>query len=143
MRELILDVPKNNRPSYLRIADAMRSAIREGQLKAGEFLPSSRSLSESLGVHRHTIMSAMEELIAEGWLVAKEKQGYLVSETLPSRFYEPKKNRGARRSYPVSDFRIVRTDGAGEYSWPEPGEFKYSFKSGLADLRLFPRDEFR
>lgn len=144
MRELNLELPPSGRPSYLRIAEALRTAIRDRQIEAGEFLPSSRQLSDRLGVHRHTIMAAMEELIAEGWLVAQPKQGYCVSETLPSRFYEPLTEGKRKRAYPIPEFRLVRRGGLDEGSaWQQRESFPYNFQSGLADLRLFPRDEFR
>ena len=55
MRELILSIPDDARPGYLRIAEGLRSAIQKGTVKPGERLPSTRVLAESLGVHRHKI----------------------------------------------------------------------------------------
>src|SRR6201999_3621386 len=54
MLDLVLTVPQDPRPGYLRIAEALRSAIQGGQAKPGERLPSSRTLAVMLGVHRHT-----------------------------------------------------------------------------------------
>lgn len=53
-----------------QLAEALRSAISRGELAAGERLPSTRTLAESLGVSRGTVTEAYEQLIAEGCLDA-------------------------------------------------------------------------
>lgn len=54
-----------------QLADALRSAITKGELKAGERLPSTRVLADSLSLSRGTVTGAYEQLIAEGCLDAK------------------------------------------------------------------------
>lgn len=139
MRELNLNVRDDGRPSYLRIAEALRRAIRSGRLTATEPLPSTRRLAESLSVHRHTVMAAMDELVAEGWLSAREKRGYFVAETLPDRFHEAHALPSPASA--AHTFRIVR--GGEPEPFDVPLHARHRFQSGLADLRLFPRDEFR
>ena len=90
MLDLVLTVPSDSRPGYLRIAEALRSAIQAGQAKPGERLPSSRVLAEMLGVHRHTVTAAMDELVAEGWLESGERRAHRVCQVLPSEFFSPK-----------------------------------------------------
>nr|WP_234347282.1 PLP-dependent aminotransferase family protein [Streptomyces specialis] len=58
---------------------ALRDAIRGGRLAPGARLPSSRSLAAALGVARTTVADAYAELIAEGWLVARQGSGTRVA----------------------------------------------------------------
>ncbi|OBF28440.1 GntR family transcriptional regulator [Mycobacterium sp. ACS1612] len=51
---------------------ALREAVRTGRLASGTRLPSSRALAADLGVARNTVADAYAELIAEGWLTAKQ-----------------------------------------------------------------------
>src|ERR1700712_4849163 len=58
---------------------ALREAVRTGRLAPGTRLPSSRSLATDLGVARNTVADAYAELIAEGWLTAKQGSGTRVA----------------------------------------------------------------
>ena len=143
MLDLILSIPDDARPGYLRIAEALRSAIQKGTVKPGERLPSTRVLAGMLGVHRHTMSAAMDELVAEGWLEAGERRAHRVSQVLPSEFFKPK---GGGKSSPFDrgiKWRFARQGHRPDCA-PQTGEdYRYVFQSGLPDLRLFPYDEFR
>lgn len=65
-----------------QIARALRAAIAKGELRGGEFLPSTRALSASLGVARGTVTEAFEQLQAEGYLKAQIGAGTRVAGTL-------------------------------------------------------------
>ena len=58
---------------------ALREAVRSGRLAPGTRLPSSRSLAADLGVARNTVAGAYEQLVAEGWLVARHGSGTRVA----------------------------------------------------------------
>ncbi|WP_237530708.1 winged helix-turn-helix domain-containing protein, partial [Streptomyces sp. SID3212] len=57
------------------LMDALREAVRTGRLAPGARLPSSRSLAADLGVARNTVADAYGELVAEGWLTARQGSG--------------------------------------------------------------------
>ncbi|WP_051750196.1 PLP-dependent aminotransferase family protein [Xanthomonas arboricola] len=57
------------------LAQALRAAIAAGELKAGDRLPSSRTLAGSLGFARGTVVEAYDQLKAEGWLEARTGAG--------------------------------------------------------------------
>ncbi|BEP12544.1 PLP-dependent aminotransferase family protein [Acidothermaceae bacterium B102] len=57
----------------------LREAIRSGQLAEGSRLPSSRTYAGELGVSRGTVTAAFNQLVAEGYLVAKPGAGTLVA----------------------------------------------------------------
>lgn len=61
---------------YLKLAND----IRTGFLKAGTRLPSIRRQAEENGVSRNTVIGAYSLLIAEGYIISKEKSGYFAAE---------------------------------------------------------------
>jgi GntR family transcriptional regulator/MocR family aminotransferase len=48
------------------LQQAVRDAIRDGRLRSGDPLPSSRALASDLGLARGTVVEAYEQLVAEG-----------------------------------------------------------------------------
>ncbi|HEV2111740.1 MAG TPA: winged helix-turn-helix domain-containing protein, partial [Gammaproteobacteria bacterium] len=142
MQELILSVPDDARPGYLRIAEALRGAIQKGMVKPGERLPSTRVLASTLAVHRHTMSAAMDELVAEGWLEAGERRAHRVAQVLPSEFFRPKGGAKASRFDRGLKWRLVR-EASKSFCAPDPyAAYTHVFQSGLPDLSLFPYDEF-
>jgi GntR family transcriptional regulator/MocR family aminotransferase len=61
----------------------LRNAVRDGRLAPGARLPSTRSLAADLGVARNTVADAYDQLVAEGWLVARRGSGTHVSARVP------------------------------------------------------------
>ncbi|MFI1681533.1 PLP-dependent aminotransferase family protein [Streptomyces sp. NPDC020607] len=71
---------------------ALRDAVREGRLAPGTRLPPYRSLAADLGLARNTVADAYAELVAEGWLTARQGSGTRVAERAepPKRPRRPK-----------------------------------------------------
>ncbi len=142
MKELNLNLVEEKAPLYLRIARAMRTAIQRGQVLPGEPLPSTRKLASLLNCHRHTVMTALDELVAEGWINARPRQGYLVSTTLPDTFFVPGDS-SAVDSPATTSPRIITTWDQDEPGYPPAMDGNHlNLRSGVADLRLFPVKEF-
>ena len=80
---LILDA-ESARPLYLQLYDGLREMILSGAIPGGTRIPSSRVLSESLGVSRFTVVTALDQLAAEGYLSSARGSGTYV-ETVPRR----------------------------------------------------------
>jgi len=59
---------------------ALREAVRTGRLRPGTRLPSSRALAADLRVARNTVAETYGQLVAEGWLVARQGSGTVVAE---------------------------------------------------------------
>ena len=59
---------------------ALREAVRDGRLAPGTRLPPYRSLAADLGVARNTVADAYAELVAEGWLTARQGSGTRVAD---------------------------------------------------------------
>ena len=53
-------------PAYVQIRNQLRDRILHGDLPAGTRLPPERALAQSLGVSRTTVVSAYDELEADG-----------------------------------------------------------------------------
>jgi GntR family transcriptional regulator/MocR family aminotransferase len=63
-----------------RIHQGFKNAILTGQLEAGAHLPSTRTLADSLGVSRSTVVEAFDQLAAEGFLDRRAGSGTYVSQ---------------------------------------------------------------
>jgi D-alanine--D-alanine ligase len=81
--DLLLELPGGQRRAGLE--DALREAVRGGRLAAGTLLPSSRALAAELGMARNTVADAYGQLVAEGWLTARQGAGTRVADrTMPA-----------------------------------------------------------
>ncbi|GAA0466020.1 PLP-dependent aminotransferase family protein [Streptomyces sp. NPDC046215] len=95
---------------------ALREAVRTGRLAPDTRLPSSRSLAGDLGLARNTVADAYGELVAEGWLTARQGSGTRVARRAAPRAPE-------RRTTPP---RTARRPA-------------YDLRPGTADVAAFPR----
>ena len=141
MKTLSLVIDPKIKPIFLRIASAIRQAIKSGQLKANESLPSARKLAEQLSTNRHTNMAAYQELIAQGWVESFERKGYRVASCLP-----------VESSLNLS---LAKKDAPQKFQWQINAkvpvvvptklahEYKYNFTGGIPDISVFPFKEFK
>jgi len=70
----------NKGPKHEQLARSLRQAIRSGQIQSGSKLPSTRMLSENLGLSRNTVLRAYEQLRIERLGVMREGSGTYVSD---------------------------------------------------------------
>jgi len=73
-------LPQGTLAIYEQIVNQLKSAIVSGELKAGEALPSIRSLAADLSVSVITTKRAYEELEKEGLLRSVAGKGFYVCE---------------------------------------------------------------
>ena len=66
--------------TYQQLTRALKAAILDGSLGAGTRLPPTRALAQELGVSRITVLSAYDQLRAEGYLQSRVGSGSYVSE---------------------------------------------------------------
>ncbi|MER5964134.1 PLP-dependent aminotransferase family protein [Streptomyces sp. NPDC002057] len=107
------------------LMDALREAVRSGRLEAGTRLPSSRSLAADLGMARNTVADAYAELVAEGWLTARQGSG-----TRVARRADPRP-----AAWPALAASPVP-------ALPRPARPAHDLKAGTPDLASFPRAEW-
>ena len=65
-------------PLYEALYRCIRADILSGVLVSGQKLPSKRALAANLEVSKITVEAAYDQLVAEGYISAKEKVGYFV-----------------------------------------------------------------
>jgi len=73
----------SNIPLQTQIFESLRKQVLTNRLKSGASMPSTRVLSEQLGVSRNTILIVYERLIAEGYLYTDKTTGTFVNPNLP------------------------------------------------------------
>jgi len=69
-------------PVFQRIVRALTEEIARGRLAPGQRLPGSRTLADSLGVHRNTVLAAYRELEAQGWVSTRPGSGTYVADAV-------------------------------------------------------------
>lgn len=124
---------------YLRIAAALRQAIRQGLLTADEQLPAARELAQQLASNRHTVMAAYHELIAEGWIVSQQRKGYYVANVLP---IESSIAAGSPE-IPQSSFDWQIKRPLFPVINEQAANYRYNFAGGSPDTSLFPFEQFK
>ncbi|HTI21995.1 MAG TPA: PLP-dependent aminotransferase family protein [Kutzneria sp.] len=114
-RDLHLELagPGGRRAALIR---ALRDAIRDGRLVSGTRLPPYRSLAADLGLARNTVADAYAELVAEGWLVARQGSGTQV----------------ASRAEPVRSPRVPKAAASA-------APIAHNLRQGQPDPASFPR----
>ncbi|MFF9766982.1 PLP-dependent aminotransferase family protein [Streptomyces sp. NPDC053086] len=104
------------------LTDALRDAVRSGRLAPGTRLPSSRSLAADLGIARNTVAESYADLVAEGWLTARQGSGTRVATGVPG------------GTAPPAD--------AGPAPRRIPGRPAHDLVPGTPDLAAFPRAQW-
>ena len=122
--EMLLDLSATRSgPLHMRLAAAIRAAIRDGRLPVGAALPPSRMLAADLSVSRWTVTEAYSQLITEGYLTGKTGSATRVTWS-PGPGDEPRAERARRLEVPPAR--------------PNP-PVGFDLSSFHPDLRAFPR----
>jgi DNA-binding transcriptional MocR family regulator len=139
-------------PVFEQICAAIRSQVVSGNMALGSKLPPTRVFATELGVSRSTIVTAYEQLVAEGYLSSQRGSGYRLCASgeveLSQGFDKTKKQPGsawqpqgaltadtASEAAGLVDDRAKDTAGrsvARRETDPRP------FRAGSPDMRLFP-----
>jgi GntR family transcriptional regulator/MocR family aminotransferase len=122
-------------PRFAAIAGAITAEIRRGRLVPGERLPSSRALATALGVHRNTVLAALAELEAQGWIATRPAQGTFVSTALPPTGPGP-----GPRAPSAAGFMIPPVPVAPPPATPPTDRRSVLLSAGVPDPRRFPVD---
>lgn len=114
---------KSSTPVFEQICQTIRAQAAAGDLPAGSRLPPTRVLATDLGVSRSTIVTAYEQLVAEGYLESLRGSGYTVCQMGPVEL--------DIQSPPVKREQLVEKPNAAK-----------PFQAGLPDMRLFPHTQW-
>jgi GntR family transcriptional regulator / MocR family aminotransferase len=120
--DLLLEV-RRDAPGTLgaQIEEQLRRAIRDGSLRPGAGVPSTRDLARQLGVSRRIAVDAYAQLAAEGYLVLRQGARPRVSDAA-----------GTGRD------RDATATGSGPA--PAPAAVRYDFRPSVPDVSRFPRE---
>ena len=72
-----------DQPLFEQLIQALRQIILSGRLGPGSKLPSSRKFASELSVSRVTIVTAYDQLVAEGYIESRRGAGVFVADGLP------------------------------------------------------------
>ncbi|MEE9313150.1 MAG: PLP-dependent aminotransferase family protein [Rhizobiaceae bacterium] len=83
MRDFLISLDRSsNKSLQAQLREVLVSAILAGHLRPGDKLPSTRHLSEQLGISRNTSVLVYQGLTDDGYLRTYERSGYFVNETV-------------------------------------------------------------
>ncbi len=120
-----------------QIARAISDGIVRGRLRAGERIPGSRPLANVIGVHRNTVLAAVETLRSEGWIETSRARGTFVAEHIPE---PPPRATAGTRKRPGA----LETSGFAFETGSQPPAIVvlrrgvFALSAGVPDLRLAP-----
>ncbi|WP_028245193.1 PLP-dependent aminotransferase family protein [Pseudoclavibacter soli] len=88
-------------PLGAQLAASLRALIENGTLAAADALPSTRAWAAALGVSRTTVVTAYDQLIAEGYLTARRGSSTVVNADL-ARVHPPTASSGRPTRRPLT-----------------------------------------
>ncbi len=133
----LLPLPKGA-PLHASLYAALRAAILDGRLRAGARLPSSRDLASQLDVSRGTVVTVFEQLLSEGYLVARVGAGTEVSPALPEHAFS-----APSRERPAAPAKLTLSRWAtrlGASPFPKSPRPVRAFRAHVPALEAFPQD---
>jgi GntR family transcriptional regulator/MocR family aminotransferase len=139
---LVLDATSPT-PLHRQIGEQVRHAIFERRLAPGQRLPSSRLMASELDVARGTVLLAMDQLIAEGYVVAQAASGLSVATDLPDEMLTapreqlagPPANHGAATAALSRRARAALHDATPTFGFDDA---PLAFPTGQPDREAFP-----
>ena len=146
MRDALYHLERS-KPASLQaqIREILIEAIRVGQLKTGDPVPSTRAMAARLSVSRNTVTLAYQALVAEGFLASRERSGFYVDEgAMDGLAARP---RGRHPGSGAIDWgaRLAKNPGA-QRNLVKPADwhsYPYPFLYGQVDTEIFPIAEWR
>ncbi len=146
MRDQLLHLEPNGSASLqAQIREMLVSAILGGHIPGGSALPSCRKLALQLGVARNTVVLAYQQLVQEGFLLARERSGYYVNaDILVGRV--AREQSPAARAAPLDWARRLKFTPSAQRNIVKPRDWQhypYPFIYGQIDPALFPIADWR
>jgi GntR family transcriptional regulator/MocR family aminotransferase len=130
-----------------QIRQKLVDGILNGSFPPGMKLPSSRKLAQQLEVARNTVVAAYQQLIADGYLVSRQRSGIFVNEEiLQTRVGHSGQGSAAAQAEGKAWARRVRSLPARwreVHDQPNWRHYPYPFIDGKFDSTLFPLAEWR
>jgi GntR family transcriptional regulator/MocR family aminotransferase len=133
---LITVARRSTTPLYQQIYVSFRTKIMNGELRAGEAVPSTRQLSRELRISRLPVLNAYAQLFAEGHFETRIGSGTFVAKTIrtQTRSGELTRKRPATRVRSIS----VSAMALPKFERPSWAERLGPFQVGQPELKSFP-----
>ena len=103
-------------PLYQQLYDGLQQMILDGRLAPGSRLPANRVLARNLKLSRNTVATALQQLLAEGYVVTRQGDGTYVAPELPEKSSEAGRAEGT-----ASNAYTFRDDPARQYGLSRRG----------------------
>lgn len=127
------------KPAYQQIADDLRQQILDGDLQAGDQLPTEASLMDEYGVSRIVIRGAMESLQNEGLVIKQRGKGTFVRSQQPPQKRISGDLYGTRPT--SSPMRAAAARGGQRTEWDYSSRATVATKAVAERLNIEPGDE--
>lgn len=138
---IAIPLSKSGDPLFRQIYAGFRGAILNGQLRAGERLPSTRDLSEQLHVSRTVVVMAFDQLLAEGYVESRAGSGTYVSEVGTTH----RKEKPSLARLHLSRFGNAAATAGVTANVPNRTRtgLRYDFSYGRSPVERFPLESWR
>ncbi|GAA0179725.1 PLP-dependent aminotransferase family protein [Clostridium sediminicola] len=114
-------------PLYMQIYEYIKNEIVRGNIPSGSKLPSIRALSGDMNVSKNTVNSAYQQLLAEGYIVSKNKSGFFI-QNIDKELLKRLDENNTRIEKNTQQLKEI---------------INYDFSNGQVDLNSFPFATFR
>ncbi len=128
----------SNTPLYRQLETKLRQLILDGELAANARMPATRQLAADLGISRLTVKNVYEQLIAEGFLWAKQGSGTYVELLQSSELRPQAVGRNQTEMSPTPELP-PRAASIGRSKATTRLDRVRAFRPGIPALDLFPR----
>jgi GntR family transcriptional regulator / MocR family aminotransferase len=144
-RDLHLDLGRSGR--RVALEQALREAVQSGRLPPGTPLPPSRALASDLGIARNTVAEAYTQLVAEGWLTARQGSGTQVAAQSQTAVMAGAAGgrAGGGAAAPLQEGDTPPTESQqGDIPpiRPTAPALRYDLRAGFPDVAAFPHTEW-
>lgn len=118
-------------PLFAQLASAVAESVRRGRLQPGSGLPGSRTLANSLGLHRNTVVAAYRELESQGWIEVNARRTVIAAGLPTTKRMQGSSALASRTGFTVDRVRVRRNVRC--------TDVPFDLGGGLPDPRVVPR----
>lgn len=129
-----------------QLREKIANAILDGQIPLDKALPSSRKLANELKIARNTVVLAYEQLLDDGYLIAKSRSGYFVNADILQGHAEKQIRLNDIDAKPMSWETLLTVRPSLQQNIRKPKDwynYDYPFLYGQLDPALFPTQHWR
>src|SRR5580698_9887876 len=137
--QLVLPPRTSSVPSSHWLREALRSGIVSGMLGPGQRMPATREIARHYGLSRGTVLTAIDDLKAEGYVRGVPGSGTFVCDQLPEELTRSRAPSILRKQVPAGEF--PRLSNYAMRVKPVPyfaNPASLAFRTNLPALDLFP-----